>query len=59
LAAKVGGPLLLTEPASLDGATQAELTRVLTTGGAVYVVGGIGASVRSPPAENLTAAWIG
>jgi hypothetical protein len=43
LAAKVGGPLLLTEPASLDGATQAELTRVLPTGGTVYVLGGYAA----------------
>jgi hypothetical protein len=44
LAAAVNGPLLLTEGAqesgSLDPATQAEIQRVLPSGGTVYILGG-------------------
>ncbi|MHB1739706.1 MAG: cell wall-binding repeat-containing protein [Actinomycetes bacterium] len=43
LAAHVGGPLLLTESAGLDAATQAEIQRVLPAGGTVYLLGGTGA----------------
>jgi hypothetical protein len=44
LAAKVGGPLLITPEASLstslDSRVQAEIQRVLPTGGTVYILGG-------------------
>jgi hypothetical protein len=40
LAHHVGGPLLLTGPAALDPATQAEIGRVLPVGGTVYLLGG-------------------
>jgi putative cell wall-binding protein len=44
LAASVGGPMLLTEGApissSLDSRTQAEIQRVLPSGGTVYILGG-------------------
>jgi putative cell wall-binding protein len=43
LAAKKGGPLLLTAPTSLDPAVQAELIRVLPKGGTVYILGGTSA----------------
>ncbi|GAA1950115.1 hypothetical protein GCM10009838_01520 [Catenulispora subtropica] len=43
LAAKKGGPLLLTSPAVLDGAVGKEIQRVLPTGGTVYVLGGVNA----------------
>ncbi|MGH7749105.1 MAG: cell wall-binding repeat-containing protein, partial [Candidatus Dormibacteria bacterium] len=43
LAAAKGGPLLLSESASLDTATQAEIQRVLPSGGTVYLLGGSGA----------------
>ena len=45
LAAKVHGPLLLTEPASLTAATAAEIRRVLGPGAGqpVYILGGTGA----------------
>jgi hypothetical protein len=43
LAAKEGGPLLLTPPDALDGSVAAEIQRVLPTGGTVYVLGGLGA----------------
>ncbi len=50
LAAKVGGPLLLTPPTVLDPGVQAEIVRVLPAGGTVYVLGGavaISASVEA------------
>jgi putative cell wall-binding protein len=40
LAADVGGPLLLTTPASLDPRVLAEIQRVLPAGGTVYLLGG-------------------
>jgi putative cell wall-binding protein len=45
LAAKVHGPLLLTDPASLTGATADEIRRVLGPGAGqpVYILGGTGA----------------
>src|SRR5258708_852696 len=45
LAAKVHGPLLLTNPASLTAATAAEIQRVLGPGAGqpVYILGGTGA----------------
>lgn len=39
LAAKVGGPLLLTTPGRLDEAVARELRRVVKAGGTVYVLG--------------------
>jgi putative cell wall-binding protein len=43
LAAKVGGPLLLTPTASLDPTVKAEIVRVLPAGGTVYILGGTAA----------------
>src|SRR6202043_3498136 len=43
LAAKVHGPLLLTDPAALPAATRAEIMRVLPSGGNVYILGGVSA----------------
>lgn len=40
LAAKAKGPLLLTDPSTLDDRVLAELTRVLPAGKTVYVLGG-------------------
>jgi len=40
LAAKVGGPLLLTSSGSLDAAVQAEIQRVAPKGATVYILGG-------------------
>lgn len=39
LAAKVGGPLLLTPPSGLDPATRAEIRRVAPPGSTVYLLG--------------------
>jgi hypothetical protein len=43
LAATKHAPLLLTSSSSLDAITKAEITRVLPTGGTVYVLGGTAA----------------
>ena len=43
LAAKVGGPLLLTSSTSLPSSVQAEMIRVLPKGGTVYILGGTSA----------------
>ncbi len=43
LAAKVGGPLLLTSPTALEPAVATEIRRVVEAGGAVYVLGDTGA----------------
>jgi putative cell wall-binding protein len=43
LAAKVGGPLLLTSSNSLSAAVRAEVIRVLPSGGPVYILGGTSA----------------
>jgi len=40
LAAKVGGPLLLTPPTGLDPAVQAEIVRVAAPGSTIYILGG-------------------
>lgn len=40
LAAKVGGPLLLTSPSGLDAAVKAEIVRVAPIGSTVYILGG-------------------
>lgn len=40
LAVKQNGPMLLSEPAGLDGATLDEIERVLVDGGLVYLLGG-------------------
>jgi putative cell wall-binding protein len=55
LAAKVHGPLLLTEPATLTSATAAEIQRVLGPGAGqpVYILGGTGA-VSSAVEAQLT-----
>ncbi len=48
LAAKVGGPLLLTSSAALNPSVGAEIVRVLPAGGTVYILGGtaaVGAAV--------------
>ena len=57
LAAKVGGPLLLTQTAGLNGAVQAEIQRVLGPGDGsktVYVLGGVKA--LSPAVANALGA---
>ncbi|MBS2546334.1 cell wall-binding repeat-containing protein [Catenulispora sp. NL8] len=57
LAAKVGGPLLLTQTAGLNGAVQAEIQRVLGRGDGtktVYVLGGVKA--LSPAVANALTA---
>lgn len=43
LAAKVGGPLLLTSSGALDDAVKAEIQRVAPTGATVYILGGTSA----------------
>lgn len=43
LAAKVGGPLLLTSSNTLSAAVRAEIVRVLPAGGQVYILGGTSA----------------
>ena len=43
LAAKVGGPLLLTPPTGLDPTVQAEIVRVAAPGSTVYILGGTSA----------------
>ena len=43
LAAKVGGPLLLTSSNSLSAAVRAEIVRVLPAGAPVYILGGTSA----------------
>jgi hypothetical protein len=50
LAAQKGGPLLLTPTAALDDRAKTELTRVLTPGATVYVLGGT--SALSPAVEQ-------
>jgi putative cell wall-binding protein len=50
LAAKVHGPLLLTDPQTLTKATEDEIHRVLGTSGTVNILGG--ASAVSPTVEN-------
>jgi hypothetical protein len=54
LAAKVDGPILLTATGSLDDRTAAEITRVLTKGGTVYLVGG--SSALSDNVESAVSA---
>ena len=54
LAAKAGGPLLLTDPGSLNPVTEAEIKRVLPAGGPVVIVGGSGA-VSDAVAQQLGA----
>ncbi|HTC69804.1 MAG TPA: cell wall-binding repeat-containing protein [Acidothermaceae bacterium] len=53
LAAKVGGPLLLTSSAALNPTVSAEITRVLPAGGTVYILGGT-AAVSAAVATTLT-----
>jgi putative cell wall-binding protein len=53
LAAKVGGPLLLTSSAALNTTVGAEITRVLPAGGTVYILGGT-AAVGAAVAATLT-----
>lgn len=43
LAAKVGGPLLLTSPTALEPAVATELRRAVKAGGTIYVLGDAGA----------------
>lgn len=43
LAAKVGGPLLLTSPGALEAPVAAEIARAVRPGGSVYVLGDAGA----------------
>jgi putative cell wall-binding protein len=47
LAAKVGGPLLLTSTAALDASVKAEIVRVAPAGAPVYVLGGTSAVSQS------------
>jgi putative cell wall-binding protein len=51
LAAKKNAPLLLTTGAALPAATKAELTRVLGSGGRVYLLGGTSAIPASVEAQ--------
>jgi putative cell wall-binding protein len=53
LAAKVGGPLLLTSSASLNSPVSVEILRVLPAGGTVYILGGT-AAVSAAVATTLT-----
>lgn len=53
LAAAVNGPLLLTGGSSLDSATATEITRILSAGGTVHVLGGAGA-ISTTVAASLT-----
>lgn len=53
LAAKLAGPLLLTDPSSLSAATETEIKRVLPDGGPVTIVGGAGA-VSQAVSDQLT-----
>jgi hypothetical protein len=53
LAAKVGGPLLLTSSNSLSDAVRAEIIRVLPAGGPVYILGGTSA-VSAAVATTIT-----
>jgi ell wall binding domain 2 (CWB2) len=53
LAAKVGGPLLLTSSNSLSAAVRAEIIRVLPAGGQVYILGGT-AAVSAAVATTVT-----
>ena len=53
LAAKVGGPLLLTSSNSLSAAVRAEIVRVLPAGGPVYILGGTSA-VSAAVATTVT-----
>lgn len=59
LAAKVHGPLLLTEPASLTGATAEEIRRVLGPGAGqpVYILGGNGAVSPAVEAQLVRAGY--
>ena len=43
LAAKVGGPLLLTSPTTVEPAVASEIRRVVKAGGTIYVLGDAGA----------------
>ena len=54
LAAKLGGPLLITDPGALNPVTEAEIKRVLPAGGPVVIVGGSGA-VSDAVAQQLGA----
>ena len=54
LAAKVGGPLLLTSSAALNPTVSVEIQRVLPAGGTVYILGGT-AAVSAAVAATLTA----
>jgi putative cell wall-binding protein len=53
LAAAKNAPLLLTDGSTLAAATSAEIARVLTSGGTVYILGGVGA-VPAAVASQLT-----
>jgi putative cell wall-binding protein len=53
LAAKVGGPLLLTSSNSLSAAVKAEIIRVLPAGAPVYILGGT-AAVSAGVATTIT-----
>ena len=55
LAAAKDAPLLLTTGATLAPATSTEIARVLTAGGTVYILGGVGA-IPAAVATQLTAA---
>jgi hypothetical protein len=56
LAAKNSGPLLLTEPTSLDPAAKTEIQRVLPTSGTVYLLGG---SLALSPSIDTTLQALG
>ena len=55
LAAARNAPLLLTDGATLAAATSTEIARVLTAGGTVYILGGVGA-ISAAVATQLTGA---
>ena len=51
LAAKVGGPLLLTSPTALEPAVATEIRRVVKAGGTIYVLGDTGALTGTVEAQ--------
>jgi putative cell wall-binding protein len=57
LAAAKNAPLLLTDPASLDPRTLAEIKRVLPAGGTVYLLGGLNALSQAVEAAIKAAGY--
>jgi len=58
LAVSLGGPLLLTNPNSLNSEVAAELARVVAPDGRVIIVGGVGAVARAVEDELVAAGHV-